>query len=137
MKLKAAKSNSGLRSTMSGVLMFSLALMLLVFSCPLKKFLTSEATPTSAASTKQNNQPVKYTYQDVDVNSCSVQKKTELSDFTVSKEVKSIPGLSNFHLSCSVFSHTLYFSASAECPVKESDVASAVPLFLRHLQLLI
>lgn len=136
MKSKGAKSNKGFKATMSGIAMLSLALMLLVFSCPLKKLLIKETTSTSTVRTHQHR-PVNYTHQNIDLSSCLVKNKTELADFTVAKEVRLIPRFSNQSLALSVFHFTLHSLSSTGKFVYTDFVTSHVPLFLQHSQLLI
>lgn len=139
MKLKAAYSNSPYKAKVSSFLMFSLALMVLVFSCPLKKLLTNEATHPSAIRTNQTNQAAKNNLnQDVALNSCSVKKPAQILKFIVSKEIKSfVPVPFTDALNSSAFANHYNLSAACSYLSAATSVSSSVPLFLRHLSLLI
>jgi hypothetical protein len=139
MKLKVANRNSGLKAMMSSVLMLSLSLMLLVFSCPLKKMLISGTTHTPAVRTNQTNQPQKNNGdQNLAINSCLVKKDGKLVKFTVAKEIKSFPRVvpnQSFHFG--TFPGIYYLSATIRLSVTGDPVSSSLPLFLRHSSLLI
>jgi hypothetical protein len=138
MKLKALNSNSGYKAKVPSVIMFSLALMLLFFSCPLKKMLTNEATHSSAIRTNQTNQPVNNNYeQDIVLNSCSVKKSAQILKFTVSKEIKSTVPVPNHPFHSAGFFNPYFLSTTITHLVYASSVSYALPLFLRHSSLLI
>lgn len=127
------------KSRISSVILFSLALMLLVFSCPLKRLLTLPATHTSAIRTNQTNQPEKNNPdQDNGINSCSVKKDGQLVKLTVSKEIKSFPRvLSNHNFHYGSFSNPYYLTATIGRFKTGNSVFFSLPLFLRHSSLLI
>ena len=127
------------KSRISSVILFSLALMLLVFSCPLKKLITHQSAHTSAIRANQpnhreNNDPD----QDNGINSCSVKKDGQIVKSTVSKEIKSFPRvLSNHNLHYGSFSNPYYLAATIGRFKTGNSVFFSLPLFLRHSSLLI
>ncbi|HZI69209.1 MAG TPA: hypothetical protein VFD44_05845 [Hanamia sp.] len=140
MKLKIANNHSGIKAVMSSVLMLSLALMLLIFSCPVKKMLTRmSAQTTSAIRTNQTNQPeVNNGDEDITINSCSFKKDANIIKFTVSREFKSFqPVLSIHDFHSGSFSSPNYLDATSGCFKTGNPVSYTLPLFLRHSSLLI
>jgi hypothetical protein len=133
MKSRVANRRSGFKAITLNILVVSLAVMLLVFSCPVKKLFIKEATPISLLT--HHHRPVKYIAQHNDVGACAVKNKTDIADVTVSKEVKLIPGLSNAAFTLT-FSSNILFS-SAPKALSTGFVDSAIPLFLRYSQFLI
>lgn len=138
MSLKTTNSNSGFKAKVSSVLMLSIALMLLVFSCPLKKMLINEATHSSSIRTNQTNQPANNNYeQEVALNSCLVKKPAQILKFTVAKEIKSItPVTHHLFLFAGLFS-PYFLSATFTHSLYAGSFSHSLPLFLRHSSLLI
>lgn len=122
--------------------MYALAVMLLVVSCPVKRLLQNNIFLNSSTSIRSNqtniSQRTGADYNDPSI-CCAAKKKTILVKLNLPRQVKlpaplHLPNISNqpgFDLN--------YFSSglSYHYPVIATSFLSAVPLFQRHLRMLI
>lgn len=126
------------KSRMGSVILFSVALMILVFSCPVKKWLSGELLQSSAAQTGTNNSPDHNGNFRLVNHSCSVKKTTDFSEYSFSKKIefnKQFPFTNAFNYAG--LSNDFYLLGTGNFVPRNTSVSSSLPLFLRHLRLLI
>ena len=139
MKKSENKIHVLLKARVSSALLFSLAFLLLIVSCPLKRFLKDSfsVTTTSATTSNQAHRNHKIANYSNVVNNCQVSEKpVSTIDFSQVKlqapqyfqNIINRPGY-NTHYFLSRISYN-YNSSSR-------SLNSSLPLFLQHLRFLI
>lgn len=141
MKKSENKIHLFAKAKVSSALLFSLAFLLLIVSCPLKKFLKNNFSANSTSATRSNhtniNQRTITNYSNA-FNSCAV---SEESVFTtdVSQQVKQQTPVYFANIINEPGYNTHYFLSRINYSYHPSSasLSSSLPLFLQHLRLLI
>ena len=141
MKKSENKIHLFAKAKVSSALLFSLAFLLLIVSCPLKRFLKNSFSATSTSATKGNqsniNQHTVTNYSNA-FNSCAVSEEpiftTDLSQQVKLQTPVYFQNIINEH-----GYNTHYFLSRINYSYNSSSesISSSLPLFLRHLRLLI
>jgi hypothetical protein len=124
----------------ASALMFSLALLILVVSCPLKRLLTDGmATSTSVPRSNQtnNNQHSVKNYSD-EFNSCSISDRPVFtSDLLHTVKVQAPVYFQNIFNEPGYNIHYFLSGINYRYHSSTASLNSPLPLFLQHLRLLI
>jgi len=141
MKKRESKIHLFLKAKVSSVLLFSLAFLLLIVSCPLKRFLKNSFSATSTSATRNNqtniNQRTVTNYSNA-FNSCAVLEETVFTtDLSQQATLQAPVYFSNITNEPGYSTH--YFLSRINYTNNLSSVSlnSTLPLFLQHLRLLI
>lgn len=128
------------KGSVASVLMFALALLILVVSCPLKRFLTNSA-PTSSSVTRSNQTNIKehsVTKYSNDFSICSVSDEPVLtSDLSHSVKVQAPVYFQNIFNEPGYHIHYFLSGINSSYYLSSASPNSSLPIFLQHLRLLI
>jgi hypothetical protein len=124
----------------ASALMFPLALLILVVSCPLKRFLTEGAT--TSTSVPRNNQTNSHqrtvTNYSNEFNSCSVSDGPVLtSDLSQTVKIQAPVYFQNIFNQPGYNIHYFLSGINYNYSSTPASLNSPLPLFLQHLRLLI
>lgn len=140
MKKSESKIHVFLKATVSSALLFSLAFLLLIVSCPLKRFLkdsfSATTTPATASNQPHRNHEIA-NYSKV-INSCQVSEKPVYTTvFCQQVKLQTPQYFQNIINQPGYNSH--YFLSRVNYSYHSSTISSnsSLPLFLQHLRLLI
>jgi uncharacterized protein (UPF0333 family) len=129
------------KAKVSSALLFSLALLLLIDSCPLKRLLKNTFSANSTSATKGNqtniNEPTVTNYSN-SVNSCAVSEKPVFT-IDLSQQVNLHTPVYFQNIINEPGYNTHYFLSRINYSYNPSSASfnSSLPLFLQHLRLLI
>lgn len=128
------------KAGVASVLMFSLALLVLVVSCPLKRFLmegtaTSTLVPRSNQTNINEHSVLKYSS---DFNRCSVSDEPVLtSDLSNTVKVQAPVHFQNIFNEPGYPIHYFLSGINFNYHLSSASPNSSLPIFLQHLRLLI
>lgn len=140
MKKSENKIHIILKSSVSSALLFSLALLLLIVSCPLKRFLKDSFSATKTSSTESNRAHRNHemaNYSKV-ASSCEVSEKPiYTTDFSQQVKLQTPQYFQNIINQPGYNTHYFLSRINYNYHSSSESLHSSFPLFLQHLRLLI
>ncbi len=129
------------KAKVSSALLFSLAFLLLIVSCPLKRFLKDSFSATSTSATRGNqthiNQRTVTNYSNA-FNSCSVSEESVFTtDLSQQVTLQTPVYFSNIINEPGYNTHYFLSRINYSYHPSSASLSSSLPLFLQHLRLLI
>lgn len=132
---------SSTKSRIFSVLLFSLSLLLLIVSCPLKKLLHTESAESTRAVTRSNQTNINNLNESEysqELHSCGVSDETVFvkSDLSQQNNLCTPVYFANA-INATGFNINYYLSQIRYPNSGSTSHLSSIPLFLQHLRLLI